>query len=55
LGLGQLARRNLGVSTDTVCNTNVTSATYSGTPYRKDDTGAETTGDYCDSQGPIFA
>ena len=28
---------------DTVCDTDVTSATYSGQPYRKDDTGQETT------------
>jgi hypothetical protein len=56
LGLGQLARRrNLGVLTDTVCNTDVTSTTYSGQPYRPDDTGAEGTDDYCDSPGPILA
>jgi hypothetical protein len=58
LGLAQFARKNLGVSTDTVCNTDVLSATYSPGPggkYRQDDTGREGTGDYCDSAGPILA
>jgi hypothetical protein len=55
LGLGHLAGRHLGVSVDTVCNTDVTSTTYSGQPYRPDDTGAEGTDDYCDSPGPILA
>ncbi|MDX2394877.1 MULTISPECIES: hypothetical protein [unclassified Streptomyces] len=53
LGLGGLG--GLGVVGDTVCDTGVTSQTYSGTPYRADDTGQETTGDYCDSTGPILA
>jgi hypothetical protein len=55
LGLWQLARRRLGVTTDTVCNTDVTSTTYNGQPYRPDDTGAEGTDDYCDSSGTILA
>lgn len=55
LGLGRLTLGNFGVTTDTVCNTDVTSTTYSGQPYRPDDTGAEGTDDYCDSQGPILA
>jgi hypothetical protein len=53
LGLGQLGR--MSGTTDTVCNTDTTSTTYSGQPYRPDDTGKETTGDYCDSGGPILA
>lgn len=53
LGLGQFV---IGggpgpISTDTVCDTNATSTTWSGQPYRPDDTGQETTGDYCDSTG----
>jgi hypothetical protein len=55
LGLGTLFGGRLGLTTDTVCDTGVTSTTYSGQPYRPDDTGAETTGDYCDSGGPILA
>jgi hypothetical protein len=55
LGLGQLGGGGLGLTSDTVCDTNVTSATYSGQPYKRDDTGAETTDDYCDSPGPILA
>jgi hypothetical protein len=51
MGLGG----GLGGDGDTVCNTDVTSTTYSGKPYRPDDTGRETTGDYCDSPGPIVA
>jgi len=39
---------------DTICDTDTTSTTYSGQPYRPDDTGKETTGDYCDSPGPIL-
>jgi hypothetical protein len=53
LGLGGLG--GLGVVGDTVCDTAATSQTYSGQPYRADDTGQETTGDYCDSTGPILA
>lgn len=55
VGLGRLARGGLGVSTDTVCDTGTTSTTWSGQPYRPDQTDPETTGDYCDSQGPILA
>jgi hypothetical protein len=59
LGLGHLrgggGLGGWGLTTDTVCNTDVTSTTYSGQPYRPDDTGAETTGDYCDSSGDIIA
>lgn len=54
IGLGGLGR-GLGLGYDTVCDTDVTSTTYSGQPYRADDTGKETTGDYCDSGGPILA
>lgn len=45
----------LGGSGDTICNTDVASTTYSGQPYRPDDSGKEGTGDYCDSPGPILA
>jgi len=51
VGLGGLG----GLGYDTCCDTDVTSTTYSGQPYRPDDTGKETTGDYCDSGGPILA
>jgi hypothetical protein len=51
LGLGYLG---IGVIVDTVCNTDVTSTTYSGQPYRPDDTGAEGTDDACDSPLPVF-
>jgi hypothetical protein len=55
LGLGGLFGGQFGLTTDTVCDTGVTSTTYSGQPYRPDDTGAETTGDYCDSRGSFLA
>ena len=59
LGLGQLTRRKWGGIGDTVCNTDVTSATYSpvgpGGKYVQDDTRAEGTAEYCDSPGPIIA
>lgn len=44
----------IGFSTDTVCNTDTTSTTWSGQPYKPDDTGQEGTSDYCDSRGPIL-
>jgi hypothetical protein len=52
LGLG------LGFGTDTVCDTQETSVTYQpsgpGGRYAQEDTGAETSGDYCDSAGDFF-
>jgi len=54
LGLAQLARGILGVGTDTVCDTGVTSTTWSGSPYRPDQTDPEATNDYCDSLGSIL-
>lgn len=55
VGLGHLARGTLGVATDTVCDTSTTSTTWSGQPYRPDQTDPEATNDYCDSMGPILA
>jgi len=55
LGLAQVGGGGLGGDTDTVCDTGVTSTTWSGQPYRPDQTDPETTNDYCDSSGPIVA
>ena len=51
LGLGGIFGGS-GFTIDTVCDTGILSTTYSGVPYRADDTGKESVGDYCDSSGP---
>jgi hypothetical protein len=43
-----------GLEIDTVTDTETTSTTYSGQPYRPDDTGKETCTDYVDCGGPIW-
>jgi hypothetical protein len=61
LGLGQLGGGNPsanlinlggGGGGDTVCASPQSSATYSGQPYRQDDSRADDTYDYCDSPAP---
>lgn len=53
VGLGGFAARAVRCGCDTVTGTRISSTTWSGQPYRPDDSGAEGTWDPVDSPGPI--